>query len=455
MLEYHHTALLLTEVIYPAGKADFQLRSHGLPSLLTSPTQSPASADTTDSSSDTTKPDQDVLAPYRIGYTKKCIAAAHACLALVVSPPVSPGLTSTNSLADPETLRYFSNVPYSRLLYALRFLLFVAHNIWRTGRYDLVNIDSLRPGYYIEGLKRALAIASDGGKFRPPSLWLYAIQTRIQPWWEAFRARLDRDRPPPSRARSSGEVEGTVVTAGTTPSSAASTAGTPGGTTHRSPPRRQTSEPLPPSYSRATVSPFTAADSSAQSPPPAAVPYDIFTASHAMDFLIPFNFVQQAPDVAASDAVPSFPPNLGPVSVARSSPPDKAASGSGGGGGSGARQTSSSYPGGVCETLPSETPRSLGGSLAADQMVEAGVSNAPDSGNIFGQQGDGLGNLDDYLGTMDLDAFDFDWGDYGALFPGAEAFLPDPPIVPPGSAPFLGETATGVEPQEGEETNAS
>ena len=370
-----------------------------------------------------TNPDQDVLAPYRIQYTQKCIAAAHACLALVVSPPVSPGLTSTNSLADPETLRYFSNVPYSRLFYALRFLLFVAHNIWRTGKYDLVNIDSLRPGHYIEGFKRVLTIASDGGKFRPPSLWLYAIQTRIQPWWDAFCARLDRDRPPPSRARSSGEVEGGP---GGTPSS---TSVSP--VTHQVPPR-QTSEPLPPSYSRASVSPFTA---EAQSPP-AAVPYDIFSASHAMDFLIPFNFVQQAPDVAASEAIPGNP-NLGPAPFARLLPANTVRVGSG--------QTSSSS-GGACETLPTESQSSVSGSLvAADQTVGGGALE----GAALEQQGDSFGDLDDYLGTMDLDAFDFDWGDYGALFPGAEAFLPDPPLVPPMATPFVGE-ASGVRPEEDE-----
>ncbi|KAG8157502.1 hypothetical protein KVR01_012544 [Diaporthe batatas] len=446
MLEYHHTALMLTEVIYPAGRADFQLRSHGLPSLTT-PAQSPASPGTDCSE---TKPDQDVLAPYRIDYTKKCIAAAHACLGLVVSPPVSPGMTSTNSLADTETLRYFSNVPYSRLLYALRFLMFVAHDIWRTGKYDAVDIDSLRPGYYIEGVKRVLSIASDGGRFRPPSLWLYAIQTRIQPWWEAFRARLDRDRPPPSRARSSGEVEGT--TTGTvrtaTPSSPSTTSGTPGGRAHYKtpPPRRQTSEPLPrSSHGRAGVSAFTTAESSVEPPSPAAVPYDIFSASHSMDFLIPFNFVQQAPDVAAADVVPNLHPPLGPVSMTQ---PDKISSGSGSGG------PTSSYPAGACETLPSETSSSLGCSLGADQSIPAGGGGCPDVSNVFAPHGNGVGALDEFLGTMDLDAFNFDWGDYESLFPGAEAFLPDPTVLPPGSTPFLGG-ASGLEQPKEEDTNGS
>lgn len=395
MLEYHYTALVLTEVIYPAGKADFHARSHGLPSL-SCPSQSPASTST--DSTDDTKPDQDVLAPYRIQYTQKCIPAAHACLALVVSLSVSPGLTSTNSLADAETLRYFANVPYSRLFYALRFLLFVAHNIWRTGKYDLVNIDSLRPGHYIEGLKRVLTIASDGGKFRPPSLWLYAIQTRIEPWWRSFRARLDRDRPPPSRARSSGEVEGA-------PGSAPSSTAAEGPAAVTAQPRRQTSEPLPPCYDRASVSPFAEDTQS-----PARVPYDIFSASQAMDFVIPFNFVQQAPPVAATEAIPSNP-NLGPVPFARS--PLEAIGRAVGRqkGAPGAAWTASTSP------PPPGSSRHARASGSGEDQTAAAASEAASNaatgagGYYLGaafNQGEGLGNLDDYLGTMGLDAFNFD-----------------------------------------------
>lgn len=452
MSEYHYTALVLTEVIYPAGKADFQTRSYGLPSL-SHPAESPASAGSDNSD---TKPDQDVLAPYRIQYTQKCITAAHACLALVVSPPVSPGLTSTNSLADPETLRYFANVPYSRLFYALRFLLFVAHNVWRTGNYDLVNIDSLRLGYYVEGLKRVLTIASDGGRFRPPSLWLYAIQTRIEPWWGAIRARLERDRPPPSRARSSGEVEGAP---GATPSS--TIAASPGGasTAAHARPRRQTSEPLPPGYDRASVASFTT-----EAETPAPVPYDIFSASQAMDFLIPFNFVQQAPPVAATDAIQGNP-NLGPVPFARSPPEAVQQRGVG-------TQTGSS--GAACTTATTTTttttttaattatttppPRPVSSRHASESgsgedqtTTVAATPGGYDLGAAF-DPGEGLGNIDDYLETMDLDAFNIDWADYGALFPGAEAFLPDPSVVPMPST-FVGEDPD-VGPQE-DETNGS
>lgn len=450
MLEYHYTALVLTEVIYPAGKADFQSRSHGLPSL-SCPSQSPASAES-DNTSDT-KPDQDVLAPYRIQYTQKCITAAHACLALVISPPVAPGLTSTtNSLADPEGLRYFANVPYSRLLYALRFLLFVAHNIWRTGKYDLVNIDSLRPGHYIEGLKRVLTIASDGGKFRPPSLWLYAIRTRIEPWWASFRARLERDRPPlpPGRSRSWGEVEGAQ---GATPPSA-----TVSPSSSAKEPRRQTSEPLPPGYDRTSVSSFTT-----ETDTPEPVPYDIFSASHAMDFLIPFNFVQQAPPVAASDAIPGNP-NLGPQPFARS-PLETARDFFGKHSGSlGVEDTTATTATTTTTTasrgLPPESSSSLHTSVGdsgegqtttttSTTSTTAAAAGGYDLAGTTIDQGEGLGNLDDYISTMDLDAFNFDWGDYGALFPGAEAFLPDPSVLPT-SSPYPDGAPGGGGPQEDE-----
>ncbi|KAK2597515.1 hypothetical protein N8I77_012297 [Diaporthe amygdali] len=378
MLEYHETALLISEFIYPAGRANFQNRSHGLPSL-SCPSLSPASPETTLD----TMPDQDVLAPYRIQYTKKCITAAHACLALVVSPPVSPGVSSTSSLGDPETLRYFSNVPYSRLFYALRFLLFVAHNIWRTAKYNLISVDSLKLGYYIGGLKRAFSIASDGGKFRPPSLWLYAIETRIEPWWKAFCTKLNRDRPP-TRSRSSGEIE--ASSASSTPAAAQAP--------------RQTSEPLPQSEYR--TSDPALQENQAQ----ITLPYDLFSPNQAMDFLIPFNFIQQAPAVAATDAIPHNP-NIGPLGFARSP----------------------------------KTARSVGQTEPLSQASAAPLSNAPNSTESAEQtvdydlegaynQGNSISEINDYLGTMDLDAFDFDWGDYSALFPGAEAFLPDPPVLP-------------------------
>lgn len=439
MLEYHHSALLLSEVIYPAGRANFQHRSHGLPSL-SSPSQSPESTE----SPTETMPDQDVLAPYRLQYTKKCITAAHSCLALVISPPVSPDLSSTSSLGDPETLRYFSNVPYSRTFYALRFLLFVAHNIWRTGGYHLINVDSLRAGHYINGLKRVLSVASDGGKFRPPSLWLYAIETRIEPWWRAFSALLDRDRPPPAgRSKSTGELD--VSSAAPTPASttaAAAAAAAAAATAAAHQPHRQTSEPLPQSDQRASVSPFPDAHGGER----IAVPFDLFAPNQAVDFIIPFNFIQQAPPVVDAGVMPGNT-NFGPQPFAARRSPEstrRGSSGGGGGGGGGQQKTEPALPPSTHASAP--TPLSSSSSRHStsrrssdhDHQAVGGGGGGYDLEGAY-DQGNSIGELNDFLGTMDLDAFDFDWGEYNALFPGAEAFLPDgvdpapapDPVLPP------------------------
>lgn len=169
-----------------------------------------------------------------------------------------------------------------------------------------------------------------------------------------------------------------------------------------------------------------------------------------MDFLIPFNFVQQAPPVAAAQAIPGNP-NLGPQPFAHL-PFDRTVR-------AGAAGHTRSTSGGACETLPTESQRSVsvGGSVAAGQTAAGGGGGDLGGAAAFEQQqqqADGFGDLDDYLGTMDLDAFDFDWGDYGALFPGAEAFLPDPPAVPPLGAPFVGD-GFGVGPQEEDEAKDS
>lgn len=67
--------------------------------------------------------------------------------------------------------------------------------MWRTGRHDLVDIGALKLEDYISALKRCLAAASSGGKYRAPSLWLYALETRIEPWYRRLYALLQRDRP--------------------------------------------------------------------------------------------------------------------------------------------------------------------------------------------------------------------------------------------------------------------
>lgn len=85
-------------------------------------------------------------------------------------------------------------IPYSRIFYALRFLLFVAHEIWRTKRSDVVDFEDLRLEVYLAALKRCLGAASSGGKYRVPSLWLYALETRIEPWYQRLHVLLQRDQ---------------------------------------------------------------------------------------------------------------------------------------------------------------------------------------------------------------------------------------------------------------------
>lgn len=73
--------------------------------------------------------------------------------------------------------------------------MFVAHEIWRTGRYDVVEVEALRVEAHLTALKRCLRRASAGGTYRVSSLWLYAIETRIEPWYQKLSALLERDRP--------------------------------------------------------------------------------------------------------------------------------------------------------------------------------------------------------------------------------------------------------------------
>lgn len=167
-------------MIYPAGVADFKRRSHGLPALSTT------KADTA------TVPDQNFFAPYKIRHTRRCIKAAHACLDVVTAPSES---NSFNSISPEDVLRRLGVLPYSRVFYALRFLLFVAHEIFRTKRHDVVGIETLEVDAYIASLKRRLVVASSGGSYRLPSLWLYALTTRIEPWYRELRALLDKEHP--------------------------------------------------------------------------------------------------------------------------------------------------------------------------------------------------------------------------------------------------------------------
>lgn len=177
-------------MIYPAGPADFTFRSCGLPSLRPD--------------NFTPLPDQNFLAPYKLCYTRKGITAAHACLDLATA--TRPTEAYRDGARTPEDLlRRFGILPHVRIFYALRFLLFVAHEVWRTGRYDLVDIGALRVEAYTRALKVRLKAASSGGKYRAPSLWLYALETRIEPWCMNLYALLQRDEP---RGQAEADSEG-------------------------------------------------------------------------------------------------------------------------------------------------------------------------------------------------------------------------------------------------------
>lgn len=160
--------------------ADFNRRSHSLPSLsATGPNTDPI-------------PDQNFFAPYKIRYTHKCITAAHACLDLATQPAENKYFDQCNS---EDLLRHFGVFPYGRIFYALRFLLFITHEVWRTGRFDIVDIKALKLEEYISRLKRGLKHASCEGIYRVPNLWLYALETRIEPWYRRLYVLLQRYRP--------------------------------------------------------------------------------------------------------------------------------------------------------------------------------------------------------------------------------------------------------------------
>lgn len=206
MLEYHSFVILVSvgplfglllvqpaftanrlpssEVIYPAGVADFSQRSHGLPSL--SSTRSGEEEDTV--------PDRNFFASYKLRYTRKSITAAHACLDLATIPAKSDEI---NPVLTPSTdlLRRCGCFLHGRIFYALRLLLSVAHEVWRTKRYDIVDVDALKIDAYIVALRDRLEAVSDKGRYRVPSLWLNALQAKIEPWWQTLRRLLAHDRP--------------------------------------------------------------------------------------------------------------------------------------------------------------------------------------------------------------------------------------------------------------------
>ncbi|KAJ4419741.1 hypothetical protein N0V82_004784 [Gnomoniopsis sp. IMI 355080] len=197
--------MLISEVIYPAGVADFRQRSYGLPSL-SSPGESAV-------------PDRNFFAPYKIRYSMKSIAAAHACLDIATAP-VKPDEINADSLPASDLLRRCGCFLHTRIFYALRLLLSVAHEVWRTKKYDIIKVNTLKIDPYISALRDRLETASENGRYRVPTLWLNALQAKIEPWWRALRRLLERDEQnltmtaseespkPPSRAVSPPQQAG-------------------------------------------------------------------------------------------------------------------------------------------------------------------------------------------------------------------------------------------------------
>lgn len=177
--------LFRSEVIYPAGKADFRQRSQGLPSL--------SSAGEDDVSP--VLPDRNFFAPYKIHYTMKSVTAAHVCLEIATAPVKSDEIINADlsRRASTDLLRRCGCFLHARIFYALRLLLSVAHEVWRTKKYEALDVNTLKIDAYIVALRAGLEAASEKGRYRVPSLWLNALQAKIEPWWQALRRLLAQD----------------------------------------------------------------------------------------------------------------------------------------------------------------------------------------------------------------------------------------------------------------------
>jgi hypothetical protein len=122
-----------------------------------------------------------LLAQWRLSYTRKCIVAAHAVLDMFTN-------------METARLRRLAAAYFPRPFYALRFLCQLSFQIWASGSEDVVSLRSLKLDFYIEALARLLSAASGGGLYKVPQLWLYALQSRIQPWYDQFCLRIDTTR---------------------------------------------------------------------------------------------------------------------------------------------------------------------------------------------------------------------------------------------------------------------
>lgn len=400
-----------SEVVFPAGVADFAQRSQGLPSISPRATSSSPSPTAT---ADSPQPhDQNLLASYKIRYTRKCVAAAHACLDLVTNPAdlYTSGNASRVGSSD-DLLRHFGSLPYGRIFYALRFLLFLAHEIWKTGRYDLIDVSSLRIGPYIAALGRCLTVASAEGKFRTPSLWVYALRSRIQPWYRNLCALLEASRPSQptdeESERTPGEQEGDGER---TPG-----AGSPS-VSYAQPLSGSVPPPVPPTDSPASKRLHDASD----------VGRDFFS---PLLFDFPFEILSSGGLDLSSASPLSRSSNARRTHDHGNHPATPAQS------------TTTMTPTAANMLLPSQmrlysmatapsatSPSSLvqhrlssTASSASATHHPPGTVPATDSSSAFGDMGTAFGD-------MELYPLDFNWGDLNSIFPGSDMLSsPFPPL---------------------------
>lgn len=140
-------------------------------------------------------PDRNFFAPYKIRYTMKGITAAHVCLDIATAPIKSDEIVNADlsRRSSTDLLRRCGCFLHTRIFYALRLLLSVAHEVWRTKKYEILEVNTLKIDAYITALRAGLEAASEKGRYRVPSLWLNALQAKIEPWWQALRRLLARD----------------------------------------------------------------------------------------------------------------------------------------------------------------------------------------------------------------------------------------------------------------------
>ena len=89
---------------------------------------------------------------------------------------------------DPEKIRYLAVPILGRAFHALRFLFHASYMVM-AGVASAVNLDSLQIETHIEALLRTLERASDGSRYKTPTVWLYALQSRLLPWYRELCRR--------------------------------------------------------------------------------------------------------------------------------------------------------------------------------------------------------------------------------------------------------------------------